>query len=540
MKKLLALALFSTLPAAALAQTAPAPLKPDEAAFRAHVALLADDDMRGREAGTPDYDRAAAYVADQLAKAGVKPAGSAGGFLQSVPLSTAKAAGQGSLALVGADGREVPLAFGTEYLPGVSGRQAVVSIDAPVVFVGYGVSAPDQGHDDYAGLDVRGKVVAIFSGAPKSMQGEVRAHYGNATTKAVEAEKRGAVAVLQLYSPTQAQRVPFSRGVDTWQSTRMTWRTPEGTGFSPAKLPSAGSLSEAGTDKLFASDPAALARLRAADLSGAKLGSVALPVRVRAKFSNTLGTAESSNVVGLIEGSDPTLKNEYVVLSAHLDHVGVGTAVNGDTIYNGAMDNATGIATLIEVAKRFQKAGQAPKRSILLVAVTAEEKGLVGSDYFARNPVRPIGSIVADVNLDMPILTYRFTDVIAFGADRSSLGPIVKAAVEPMGLAMTPDPEPEEGIFTRSDHYRFVQQGVPSVFLKPGPANGGAEANKVFRGNDYHRPSDEIDLPFDWTSGAKFVEANYAIARAIADAPQRPLWNKGDFFGTQFKGPMAP
>ena len=152
----------------------------------------------------------------------------------------------------------------------------------------------------------------------------------------------------------------------------------------------------------------------------------------------------------------------------------------------------------------------------------------------------PLTSIVADVNLDMPILTYRFTDVVAFGAERSSLGPIVKAAVAPMDLAMTPDPEPEEGIFTRSDHYRFVQQGVPSVFLKPGSANGGAEANKTFRANDYHRPSDEIDLPFDWTSGVKFVDANYAIARAIADAAQRPVWNKGDFFGTLYKGPMAP
>jgi hypothetical protein len=537
MRKLVTLLALCALPLAAIAQDAP--LKPEEAAFRAHVALLSADDMKGREAGTADYDRAAAYLADQLAKAGVKPAGANGSFLQPVPLSTARAASQGSMAIVGADGREVPLAFGTEYLPSVSGHQAEVRVDAPVVFVGYGVSAPGLGHDDYAGMDVRGKIVAVFSGAPKSMQGEIRAHYGNANTKGAEAEKRGAVGIVSLYSPTNARRVPFSRGLDTWQSTRMSWRTPDGKGFAHYRIPAAGGLSEAGTDKLFASNPQALARLRAADLAGNPLEKVALPVRLRASFASTHGTAESSNVVGLIEGSDPKLKNEYVVLSAHLDHVGVGTAVNGDTIYNGAMDNATGIATLIEVAKRFRAAGKAPKRSILLVAVTAEEKGLVGSDYFARHPVRPIGRLVANVNLDMPILTYRFSDVVAMGAERSSLGPIVKAAVAPLGMTLTPDPEPDEGFFTRSDHYRFVQQGVPAVALKPGPAGEGAAAAAAFRTKNYHRPSDQIDLPFRWDAGVRFVDANYAIAREIADGDDRPRWNKGDFFGTLYKGPTA-
>ncbi len=518
---------------AALALTGPAlaqdaPLTPEAQAFRAHVALLAADDMRGREAGTPDYDRAAAYVARMFEAAGAKPA-AAGKFLQPVPLATGKAATRGSIALT-SGGKATPLVFGTDYLPGVSLAQARVALDAPVVFVGYGVSAPGQGHDDYAGIDVRGKVVAVFSGAPKAMQGEVRAHYGNAVTKGVEAQKRGAIAVLSLESPTQARRVPFSRAVDTWQSTRMMWRTPQGAGFSPAKIPSAGSLSQAGVAKLFAHDPALLARLRAAEDKGGAMKPIALPVRLRANFANTIGRAESSNVVGLIEGSDPALKGEYVVLTGHLDHVGVGTPKNGDAIYNGAMDNAAGIATLIEVANRFRSGG-APKRSILLVAVTAEEKGLVGADYFARHPSVPIGRIVANVNLDMPILTYDFTDMVAFGADRSTLGPIVKAAIAPMGLPLSPDPEPDEGVFTRSDHYRFVQQGVPAVFLKNGFAGVGTEAIKTFRTTHYHQPSDDLKLPIRWDAGAKFVEANYRVARAIADTPVRPRWNDGDFFG---------
>lgn len=503
------------------------------AAFRDRVAYLASDDMRGREAGSPDYDRAAAWLATRFAAVGLRPAGP-DGFLQPVPLVSATPADQGQVALIAA-GTTRPLAFGADYLPEVDPNRAVVAIDAPMVFAGYGVSAPAQGHDDYAGLDVRGKVVVVFGGAPKAMQGEVRAHFGNGITKRAEAARRGAVAVLTLYSPTQEAVTPFARRVPSWNAARMAWRTPAGTGFDPGRIPGAGTLSEAGAAKLLGAQAAAL---RAAETAGRPFPAVSLPSRLRVRYANRLGRAESSNVVGLIPGSDPRLRDEYVVLTAHLDHVGVGTPVNRDAIYNGAMDNAAGIATLLGVAERFGAAG-APRRSVLLVAVTAEEKGLVGSDYFARHPVRPRRSLVANVNLDMPVLLYDFTDMVAFGADRSTLGPIVRAALRPLGIASTPDPDPQEGIFTRSDHYRFVQQGVPSVALKPGPANGGAAADRDFRRNHYHQPSDDLSLPIRWTQGVRFVDANYAIARMVADAPDRPRWNRGDFFGTLYKGPMA-
>ena len=225
------------------------------------------------------------------------------------------------------------------------------------------------------------------------------------------------------------------------------------------------------------------------------------------------------------------------MLSAHLDHLGVGTPdAKGDAIYNGAEDNAVGIAALIEEARRFKASGKPPRRSILFLAVTAEEKGLVGSDYFAKHPTVPIQSIVADVNLDMPILSYAFEDMTVFGADRSTLGPIVAQAVGTLGVTMSPDPDPAQGIFVRSDHYRFVQQGVPAVFLWPGQKGPGKAATADFFAHRYHQPSDDLAQPIDWRQGIRFVDANYAIARAIADGDARPRWNKGDFFGLLYHG----
>jgi Zn-dependent M28 family amino/carboxypeptidase len=225
------------------------------------------------------------------------------------------------------------------------------------------------------------------------------------------------------------------------------------------------------------------------------------------------------------------LKNEYVVLSAHLDHIGVTPPVKGDSINNGALDNASGVATTLEVARLFQ--ARAPKRSIVFLIDTAEEKGLVGAEYFARNPTVPKTSIVADVDLDMPILTYDFTDVTAFGADRSSIGPSVKRAAARLNVKLSPDPSPDEGFFTRSDHYRFVEQGVPAVFLATGYANGGETAYKTFMAQHYHKPSDDLSQPIRYDAGAKFARLNYEITRELADGA-RPAWNKGDFFAAKF------
>jgi len=261
-----------------------------------------------------------------------------------------------------------------------------------------------------------------------------------------------------------------------------------------------------------------------------------LPGSLTVALRTVFQQGASSNVAGIIPGSDPKLGSEVVILSAHLDHLGVRAPVNGDAIYNGAEDNAVGIASLIEEARRFKLSGKPPRRSVMFLAVTAEEKGLVGSSYFAAHPTVPIDHIVADVNLDMPILTYKFEDMTVFGAERSTLGPIVAKAVATLGVSLSPDPDPSESFFVRSDHYNFVRKGIPSVFLWPGEAGPGKAAFEDFLAHHYHQPSDEVSLPIDWSQGIRFVDANYAIAREIADGDARPRWNKGDFFGLLYNG----
>ncbi|NIJ19802.1 Zn-dependent M28 family amino/carboxypeptidase [Sphingomonas naasensis] len=243
---------------------------------------------------------------------------------------------------------------------------------------------------------------------------------------------------------------------------------------------------------------------------------------------------KAPNVIGMLPGSDPVLKDEFVVLSAHLDHVGVDPLRAGDKIYNGAMDNASGVATMLETARAFATGKQRPKRSILFVALAGEESGLLGSSWLARHPVVGSGKIVADVNLDMPILLYDFEDVIAFGGEHSTMGEVTARAGASMGVSVSPDPMPEEDFFERSDHYSFVKVGVPSIFLMTGFKNGGEKAFKSFLAKNYHQPSDQTDLPFDWEAGAKFARLNYLIAREVADAPEAPRWYEGNRYGDRF------
>ncbi|OWK28948.1 M28 family metallopeptidase [Sphingomonas mucosissima] len=518
---------------------AAAPLSAGAAAIKSHVMFLAADAMRGREAGSPEYDIAAEYVAAQFFAAGLKPGGDKGGYAQNVPLVSYKPDGQGTLAITGAAGQSA-LTFGTDYIPSSNPRTAETSVSAPVVFVGYGIVAPQYGRDDYRGVDVKGKIVAFVSGSPSKMTGEERAWLGAATTKARFAAERGAVGTIALVTPRSDKQRPFARLVEANDHSRMTWANADGTGHvEEGGIPALATLSLSGAQKLFAGARTSWAKIaRAAEKADATFTPEALPVTVSATTKTKFEQVRSSNVVGVLPGSDPALSREVVVLSAHLDHVGVSGKAE-DKIHNGALDNAIGIASLIEEAKRFQKEGPA-KRTILFLAVTAEEKGLVGSDYFANHPTVPAESIIANVNLDMPILTYKFEDMVAFGGDRSTLGPIIRGAVEGAGVALSPDPIPDEGIFVRSDHFRFVQKGVPSVFLWPGQKGPGKAAVEHFLSTNYHKPTDDLSQPIEWEEGVRFVDVNYRIARNIGDAATRPVWNKGDYFGTLFKGPMAP
>ncbi|MCR5870335.1 M28 family metallopeptidase [Sphingomonas sp. J344] len=498
--------------------------------------FLASDAMKGRDAGSPEYDIAAQYVAAQYYAAGLRPAGDNGSYLQSVPLLSFRPADKGTLTVT-RGGTPVTLEFGKDYIPGGDPERLSTVIDAGVVFAGYGIVAPHLKRDDYKGVDAKGKIVAILSGAPGGFDGEERAHFGSNANKAVIAAKLGAAGVIVIETP--GSRRPFAQLADHWQEWRMTWADAKGNGHLPAKgTPSLAVISIAGAAKLFGDDKGWAAAIKAVEANKPQLKAFAARATLAAALKTERKMVMSSNVAGIIPGSDPALKDEVVVLSAHLDHVGVGRAdAKGDTIYNGAMDNAMGIASLIEEAKRFRDSGKAPRRSVMFLAVTAEEKGLIGADYFAHNPTVPKDKIVANVNLDMPVITYKFEDMIAFGAARSTLGETVARATASVGVGVGTDPMPEQGFFVRSDHYRFVQQGVPSVFLWPGMAGVGKEAFERFLTNRYHKPSDEITNPeIMWDQGVRFIEANYVIAREIADADQRPAWKKGDFFGTLYNG----
>jgi Zn-dependent M28 family amino/carboxypeptidase len=510
----------------------PAQAQPDSAAanIKADMAYLASDRLKGREAGTPEYDMAARYVADRMKEIGLVPKGDHGGYFQHVPLLAFRARDPGSMILHDKAGHSMPLVFGTDYLVSGDGQAATLKLDAPLVFVGYGLVAPEHGRDDYAGLDVKGKIVVALSGAPKFLQSEERAYYRSARVRVAAALAHGAVGFVSVNTLTGERLYPFANAARQYQSWGMTWMKPDGTSFFAGKLPTLAGVSVAGAHKILGANTDKI--LAAAETKEGAVKGFILPWSLKADLHSEIKRVESENIVGLLPGSDPKLKGEYIVLSAHLDHLGITPPVNGDSINNGALDNASGVATTLEVARLF--GGHAARRSVLFLIDTAEEKGLIGAEYFAHNPTVPRAAIAADVDLDMPILTYEFTDVVAFGADRSTVGPSVRHAAAGMNVKLSPDPMPDEGIFTRSDHYRFVEQGIPAVFLLTGFANGGEAAFKDFLAHHYHKPSDDLSLPIRYDMGAKFARLNYAITRELADGDTRPSWNKGDFFGEKF------
>ncbi|MGZ8333026.1 MAG: M28 family metallopeptidase [Allosphingosinicella sp.] len=518
---LLSLALASPLPA----QPASTPPKFSPESFRSHVAFLADDQLEGRDTGSRGYELAALYVASRFEALGLKPAGKEGWY-QQVPFLESRLSGEPGSLTIG--GRR--FLHGQEVVLTPTPDEAPVAVEAPAVFVGYGLEAPELGIDDYKGLDVRGKIVVVLNGFPNGMKSDVGAHLNS--DKRRVASSRGAVGLVSIRTLSEAKRRPWSRMQEQANEPSLGWIGEDGRPYTPAPgLRFRATLDMPAADALFAGAKTPLGRVLAeADRKGGRPRGFALKPRLAVNQQSIMRRFTSPNVLAVLPGSDPKLAGEYVLLMAHLDHEGVKPEGEGDRIYNGAMDNAVGIATMIEVTRAMASAPDRPKRSILFAAVTAEEDGLLGAQYLARHPV-PGGKVAAVVNLDMPILLYDFTDVVAFGAEHSTMGDAVARAGRTMGVALSGDPLPEEGLFTRSDHYRFVQEGVPSVFLMTGFANGGREKFTHFLATHYHKVSDQLGLPIDWETGAKFARINYEIAREIADAPLAPRWYADSFFG---------
>lgn len=522
-----AAAALSSVSALALANNAPEPAFTPEA-VRAHVEFLADDLLEGRDAGTRGYDIAARYVATQMEGLGLKP-GNGESWYQQVPF-VERAPDTSAPGAITIGGTRFPQGKDALVNMAAEGKQ---SFTGDAVFVGYGLKDAGAKLDDYAGLDVRGKTVVMLYGAPKGLPSDIAASLNSGKAKA--AQDAGATGVITLYSPQLSKIVGWDQLQGYSSASAISWANADGTpNRSAPGIKATAFLNGPAADALFVGAPRTVKQIYADADRGRAIKGFALKPAIAIENASTWRKFDSPNVVGIIPGSDPALAGEYVLLMAHLDHDGIKQDAKGeDKIYNGAMDNAAGVATMLEVARAFTQNGARPKRSILFAAVTAEEDGLLGSDYLARHPL-PGGKVVSVVNLDMPALLYDFTDVTAFGAEHSTMGPLVKAAAGKYGVTLSPDPMPEENLFTRSDHYSFVKQGVPSVFLVTGFANGGEKAFKDFLGAHYHKPSDDLAQPFNWQAGAKFAQVNYAIARDIANAPAAPQWYADSPFGAQY------
>ena len=553
-KPLAAALLAATFAAAAPAQDAPstraaAAVGPSFSAdrFRAHVAFLADDRLEGRDTGSRGHEIAAAYVASQFLGLGLQPGGENGSWYQQVPFRSAALDGPVSLAITGPAGSR-SFENGTDAIVGPSLVEEKQDIDAPVVFAGYGVDAAGQGIDDYKGLDVRGKFVAILAGVPTGLPSEIAAHLGD--DKGAAAARHGAIGLITVYTSQYSRVRPFAaRAGGAVRRPVLDWVGKSGSaGEDEPGLRASLILGDNAATALFAGARKSYAAVRAeAEKPKSHPRGFKLATRIHLQRNSTWTSLTSPEVVGLLPGSDPALKDEYVVLMGHLDHLGMrkNAKPGEDAVYNGALDNAAGVATMLEAARAFAEAGakngDRPRRSILFIANTGEEKGLLGADYFAHYPTVPASRIAAVVDLDMPLLLYHFTDVIAFGAGHSQVAETVARAAGEMGVALSPDPMPEQNIFVRSDHYEFVKQGVPAIMLATGYANGGGAAWKGFLSGAYHHPNDDMSQKIDWDSGARFARLNYLISRDLANADRRPLWYKGDYFADQFAphGPRA-
>ena len=512
--------------------------------LRAHIEFLADDRMRGRQPGSDGYNIAANYVASQFLQMGLLPAGNDGSYFQQVPLRQALLVSESAEMVIERDGVSTPLVFVEQFFMYPSLGSTSLRLEAEMVFVGYGIDAPDLDFSDFKDIDVNGKVVVAFAGQPNDFPSEEGAHFSSVTEKTRAAVRHGAVGVLFIHTPRAAQRYKWDRVASSVGMPSMGWINDEGRVHGVFEQLQAGAmLSHAAAGVLFEETPYGLAALVEKDERAEDLPVFALYGKVSMSQRSTHQLIYSPNVLAILPGTDPLLADEYVLYTAHLDHIGELHAGNegqehGDRINNGALDNASGISVMLETARLFAQ-GKPPRRSILFVAVTAEEKGLVGSEYFAMNPTVPISSIVSEVNLDMPLLLYDFGDVIAFGAKHSSLGETVRDAAGSYGIELTPDPFPEQNIFVRSDHYRFVQQGIPSVFLVTGmkSLDGSVDTQLLFEGflqQHYHKPSDDLNLPIHYGAAARFTHINTKIGELIANESKRPSWHEDDFFARTF------
>lgn len=501
--------------------------RPPAESWWRHVRWLADDARQGRETGSPGYFAAAQYVAHEFEVAGAKPAGSSGYFQPIAFIARRVREEECSVVLQRADGRADKLTLGDDATLSAS-LDAADSIDAPAVFAGHGLELPEAGLHDLEGLDLRGAVAIVLRGAPRGIPATVAAHAQATGERWARLRERGAVGLIVIADPANLS-IP-------WERARLS-RFEEGFTLADSTLDEKAGMrfgmymNPARAERLFEGSGHTFAEILARAHANQPVPRFALPCRVRARVRTTRRVVESPNVVGVIPGSDPVLRGESVVLSAHLDHLGIGAPVDGDSIYNGAMDNASGVATLIEIAHALHRA-RPPRRSIVLLAVTGEEKGLLGSLAFSVRPPRAAGRMVANLNLDMFLPIGPLRSVVAYGIDESDLGDWFRAVADSSGLKVEPDPRPAQTYFVRSDQYNLVRAGVPALFVDIG-SGGDRTLDRRFQlwtRNRYHAPSDDVRQPIDFTAADGFNRLLLRFCRDVADRPERARWKRDSFF----------
>jgi Zn-dependent M28 family amino/carboxypeptidase len=539
--RLLAAAALFALPAAAAAQ--PSASAAAEQRIRADMAFLADDLLEGREAGTRGHEIAAQYVAQQLAALGFQGAAPGGSFFQRVPFQQRAYGASGGTLTIDLPGASQTFRNGVEVAISPSLAQERDTVTAPLVFAGFGLTAPQLDHDDYAGLDARGKIVVVFAGTPAAWPGDVAAHLNGEKLRMAQAA--GAIGIITIRRPTDERVFPWERARIFAGRPRLSWMEADGRPHVDAPaIRVAITATEPVGRALFAGAPRRFEALLAEAEAGRATRGFPLAGTVTIRRETSFRRFDSPNVVALLPGSDPALRDEVVVLMGHLDHLGVRPEAEGpaaDRIYNGAMDNAAGIAIMIEAARALAQ-GPRPRRSVLILATTAEEKGLLGAEYFAENPLGARERIVAAVNMDMPILTFDLREAVGFGAEHSTLGPIAEAAMRAESVRLVPDPTPEQRSFTRSDHYPLVKAGIPSIYVDTAPTDAASRAAIDAFEARYHDVSDDLSQPIRYDSAARLARINTAIARAVANADERPRWREGSFFADTFAEgqPRAP
>ena len=509
----------------------------------AHTRVLSSDAYEGRSPGTPGEEKTVQYLTEQFLQLGLKPGNPDGSWTQPVEMIGFTAT---PVMSVTAGGRPIPLEFPDDVV--VTSRRNVERVEVPssdVVFVGYGVVAPEYGWDDYKGLDVRGKTILMLINDPAVpdpndstaldstvFRGKAMTYYGRWTYKFEIATEKGAAAAIIIHE-TGPAGYPWAVVQGSYSRENIDIKRPDQ------------NMKRVAVEGWITLDKAKqLLKASGQDFDALKRAArtrefVPVPLKARASISirNTLRDIKSKNVIAKLEGSDPTLKNQYVIYTAHWDHLGRDTTRQGDQIFNGALDNATGTAALLELAKAFTKARPAPKRTMLFLAVTAEEKGLAGAKFYAENPLYPLNQTLADINMDGVNQWGRTKDITVIGYGNSTLDDVLRDLATPLGRTLAPDAEPEKGFFYRSDHFEFAKQGVPALYVEAGidfigkPAGYGRQKRDEYTSNDYHKPSDEVKPDWDLSGAVEDLRLLYAVGSHIANDPVWPAWKPG----TEFK-----